>query len=147
ALAAATLPAPAVDTSDAARLRISAAGIPFPNWTQVGGWRAVGARTDSLGGRRVKTVFYAARGGMRVGYAIVSGPALTTMRGTTVTLYSGMRFTLASVAGARLITWRRDGHTCVVAGRSVSDATLEALASGEAGGTAGSASAKAPTWL
>ncbi len=142
ALAAATMPAPAVDASDPSRLRLSAAGIPFPNWASAGGWKAVGARSDVLDGRRVQTVFYADRAGTRVGYAIVSGAALAVPGGgRTVTLYGGAGLTLGRVGGARLITWRRDGHTCVIAGRTISDATLVTLANGESGPGAGSASA------
>ena len=146
-LAAATLPAPAIDSANPTRLRTSAAGLPFPNWSQDGGWQAVGARSDALDGRRVRTVFYANRGGLRVGYAIVGGRALPPAPGTTVTLYGGARFTLADLGRARMITWRRAGHTCVIAGRSVSDAVLEALAARESAGAAGSASVSGRPWL
>ena len=43
--------------------------------------------------------------------------------GETVTRY-GVRFTLQHSGGASLISWVRSGHTCVIAGRSVSDAAL-----------------------
>ena len=73
-LAAAVSPAPAEHGTRA--LDISASGIPFPYWQQTVGWRALGARTDRLGGRTVVTVFYRSRTGSRVGYAIVGGAPL-----------------------------------------------------------------------
>jgi hypothetical protein len=122
ALSAATLPPPAVDPASPGLLRISAAGIPFSNWP---GWQAVGARTDVVDGRRITTVFYRAANGTRVGYAIVSGPALTG--GGREGSY-GVTYTLGHQGSARLVTWVRDGHTCVIAGRSVSSRTLLRLA-------------------
>lgn len=127
ALAAATLPAPSVDAAHPGRLSMQAAGIPFPDWGPSTGWTTSGARTDKVGGRMIATVFYTGRHGARVGYAIVSGSALRVPRGAGVTRY-GVRFTLRRQGSARLITWLRDGHTCVIAGRSVSYATLLALA-------------------
>jgi hypothetical protein len=127
ALAAATLPAPAVDTANPAELKLTAAGIPFPNWAGSDHWAATGARTDRLGGRTVTTVFYSSPAGDEVGYAIASGAPLSGVHGRTVRIYD-TTFTLARQGSARLITWVRSGHTCVIAGRSVSDGTLRALA-------------------
>jgi hypothetical protein len=132
ALAAATLPAPAPDAADPGELSLIAAGIPFPNWAAaIPSWRAVGARTDRIGGRTVTTVFYYNRSdnrsGEKVGYAIASGAPLSGVNGRTFRVY-GTTFTLARQGSARLITWVRSGHTCVIAGRSVNYATLRALA-------------------
>ncbi|HEY5431407.1 MAG TPA: hypothetical protein VIK04_19990 [Solirubrobacteraceae bacterium] len=125
-LAAATLPAPRVDAADPTRLQRTAAGIPFPNWAPTTGWRAAGARTDTVSGRRIDTVFYTA-GGSRVGYAIAAGSPLPGVRGQTVHRY-GVRFTLDRSGSLELITWLRSGHTCVIAGRGVSFDTLLRLA-------------------
>ncbi len=127
-LASATFPAPTESSSRANTLNDSAAGIPFPYWGRSFAWNAVGARTDRVSGREIVTVFYASHSGNRVGYAIVGGAALPVHGGTTVWRH-GVPFTLLNLGGARLITWQRSGHTCVIAGRSVSDQTLLALAS------------------
>jgi hypothetical protein len=129
-LASATFPAPAESSSRANTLDDSAAGIPFPYWGQRYAWNAVGARADRVAGRDIVTVFYTSQSGTRVGYAIVGGAALPVHGGTTVRRH-GVPFTLLNVGGARLVTWLRSGHTCVIGGRSVSDRTLLRLASGE----------------
>jgi hypothetical protein len=127
ALASATLPAPAADPNDAENLTLSAAGIPFPAWGPQKGWTATGARTDTVDGRRVTTVFYTGRTGKRIGYAITDGAPLSGAKGDSVTRY-GVRFTLQQSGPARLISWMRSGHTCVIAGRSVSYRALLTLA-------------------
>ncbi|MGA9858355.1 MAG: hypothetical protein WBQ18_10880 [Solirubrobacteraceae bacterium] len=127
ALAASTQGPPAADPSQPGRLTIANAGLPFPDWTTDLGWRASGARVDTLGARRVVTVFYTGRDGTRVGYGIVSGAPLRSVRGTVVNRY-GVPFTLDQIGSVRLVTWRRNGHTCVIAGRSVAYPVLLALA-------------------
>ncbi|MGZ4246030.1 MAG: hypothetical protein ACXVSE_17210 [Solirubrobacteraceae bacterium] len=127
ALASATLPSPAVDPNASGELTLRGAGIPFPAWGPKEGWMTAGARTDTVGGRHITTVFYRGRNGQRVGYAITSGAPLSGVHGSTVAQY-GVRFTLQGSGGAKLITWVRDGHTCILAGRNVSYAQLLALA-------------------
>jgi hypothetical protein len=124
-LAAATLPAPAVDPADPDRLALAVGAVAFPSW-EPAGWSTAGAREDRLGDRRVATVFYRWHG-RRVGYAIVSGPPLAAVAGRPVRRY-GVRFTLARRAGTELVTWVESGHTCVIAGRGVAPGTLLALA-------------------
>jgi hypothetical protein len=130
ALASATLPAPAVDPAQAKNLTLTAAGIPFPAWGPQAGWTANGARADSVDGRKITTVFYMGRTGGRIGYAITNGAPLTGVHGQTVTR-GGVTFTLQQSGPARLISWVRSGHTCVIAGRSVSYAALIHLATAE----------------
>jgi hypothetical protein len=131
ALASATLPAPAVDPDQSKNLSLEVAGIPVPAWGHKAGWVASGARTDTVNGRRIATVFYDAPNGKRIGYAISTGAPLSGVHGQTISR-DGVRFTLQQVGSARLISWVRSGHTCVIAGRSVSDRTLLRLASAEA---------------
>ncbi len=130
ALASATLPAPPVNPNEAQNLTLSAAGIPFPAWGPQKGWTANGARTDTVDGRKITTVFYLDRTGSRIGYAITDGAPLSGVHGETVTRY-GVRFTLQQSGPARVITWVRSGHTCVIAGRSVSYRALLALATAD----------------
>ncbi|MGH2868725.1 MAG: hypothetical protein ACRDNK_14330 [Solirubrobacteraceae bacterium] len=127
-LAAAVYPAPT--ERDAATLDATAAGIPFPYWQQTVGWRAVGARLDRIGGREIQTVFYGSRHGRRVGYAIVGGPAVPVGPGRTVTV-GGVPYRFRHEGSATLVTWLRSGHTCVIAGRGVSEATLLRLATAD----------------
>lgn len=129
ALAAATSPAPAEDTAHRNQLLLHVGGIAFPYYGRTAGWEATGARTDTLGGRHVVTVFYNARG-HRVGYAIVDGAPLAVHGGKRVT-EDGVSYWLQRAHGAGLITWRQAGHTCVIAGRRVGLSTLLKLAAAE----------------
>jgi hypothetical protein len=130
ALSAATLPVPSQDPSHADLLGLRVDGIPLPNYIRSIGWEAAGARRDELHGRKVTTVFYTSRAGGRIGYAIVSGAPLTTPAGRVATV-GGVRFTIVRIGSARLITWRRSGHTCVIAGRRISEAVLLELAAAD----------------
>jgi len=126
ALRPATLPAPAARPGGQL-LAARVAGIAYPSWTHVG-WRAVGARADALGGRRVHTVYYADARGRRIGYAIAAGEALPA-RGGRVVERRGVAIRVLAVDGATVVTWRREGHTCVLAARGVAPARLVQLAS------------------
>jgi anti-sigma factor RsiW len=130
ALASATLPPPAVDANESKNLNLTAAGIPFPAWGPQAGWTPDGARTDNVDGRKITTVFYKGRNGSHIGYAISDGAPLTGVHGQTVMRY-GVPFTLQKSGPARLISWVRHGHTCVIAGRSVSYAALLHLATSD----------------
>jgi hypothetical protein len=130
ALAASTMPAPPVDHSDPTDLTLKAAGIPFPAWGVKAGWVTNGARSDTAGGRKVTTVFYVDPDGERIGYAIADGAPLSGAHGSTVKRY-GVNFTLQTSNGARIISWVRQGHTCVIAGRTVSYQRLVELATAD----------------
>ena len=114
-LAAATMPAPPEDLAHPGLLRLRVDGLAFPYYGRTSGWEATGARTDRLDGRRVLTVFYTVGGANRVGYSIVSGSPLTVSGGTTAE-HGGVRYTTQHVGDGRLVTWQRNGHTCVIAG-------------------------------
>ena len=126
ALAAPTRNAPAPDPSDRELLSLRVGAIAFPAYERQADWRAIGARTDRIDARRVQTVFYDIAG-RRVGYSIVAGAALHVPSGRGRTI-NGVRYVTAVVGSAELITWQRDGHTCVIAGRRVSGRTLLRLA-------------------
>jgi hypothetical protein len=133
ALAPATGPAPTVSASDRDLLSVRPTGagsIPFPSYAQFTAWRANGVRHDTLQGRHVTTVFYSIAG-TRVGYSIVSGAPLAVPQGSTVRGPTGIGYVFVSSGGAKILTWRRDGHTCVIAGRSVARSTLLALAAAD----------------
>lgn len=128
ALSRATLPAPSESASNRSQLAASVAGVAFPYWKERFGWRGSGARSDTLGGRTVTTVFYSNPNGQRIGYAIVAGPAPRASGGSIVRRW-GVSYRLSSHDGANVIVWRRGGHLCVIAGRGVRPGTLLKLAS------------------
>jgi hypothetical protein len=116
-------------TPGTAQLAAAVEGVAFPYWEDRFGWRSTGTRRDTVNGRAVTTVFYADRRGRQIGYAIVAGtPAPTQDRGA-IAWRNGTRFRVLQLGGATVVSWLRDGHLCVVAGRGVSAATLLALAS------------------
>ena len=103
------------------------ATVRFPNLLGKFGWKAVGTRTDEIKGRDTRTVFYE-KGGKRIAYTVVAGAALeqpksadrATVEGTVV---RGLR-----AKGMEVVTWRRRGHTCVLASKDVPRKELIALA-------------------
>ncbi len=133
-LRAATMSAPSESKANAAQLDVAVDGVAFPYWEERFGWRATGARTDTVGGRTVTTVFYAGSGGSRIGYAIVGGTPAPATSGGMVTWRDGVPYRLLREHGAPVVTWRRDGRLCVLSGRGVSDATLVRLAGWSDGG-------------
>lgn len=108
-------------------LDVSSAGIAFPYWQATVGWRAVGTRVDRIHGRRVVTVFYKAPRGGRVGYSIVGGPPLAVPSAPAINRH-GITFTVLNRAGATVVTWKRDGHTCVLASHTAGPRRLIDLA-------------------
>ena len=116
-------------TPGTAHLAAAVDGVAFPYWEDRFGWRSTGTRRDHVNGRAVTTVFYADHRGRQIGYAIVAGtPAPTQDRGA-IAWRNGTRFRVLQLDGATVVSWLRDGHLCVVAGRGVSAAMLLALAS------------------
>jgi hypothetical protein len=135
-LSAATMGAPGESTTHAAQLNVAVDGVAFPYWEDRFGWRATGARTDTLGGRRVTTVFYSGPGAGRIGYAIVGGTPAPAVGGGTTVWHGGVPYRLLGEHDAPVVTWQRNGRLCVLSGRGVSGAMLVRLASWGDGGTA-----------
>jgi hypothetical protein len=114
---------PAVDDVFALALRPATApavtneqfeGVRFPSYDR---WRATGTRTDTLRGRRVRTVFYE-RDGRTIAYAIVAGPPLE----------KGDLRQLRGPGDQVAVTWTRSGRTCVIVGSGVDPEALARLA-------------------
>lgn len=127
-LAAATAAAPRESRTRAAQLDVAMDGVAFPYWEEPFGWRASGMRTDTLGGRTVRTVYYTGHRDGRIGYAIVAGTPAPAVRGGTVLWHGGTAYRLQSLDGSPVVTWQRHGRLCVLSGRGVSAATLVRLA-------------------
>jgi len=109
--AAAPAPAGAGGTELAAAVQ----GVAFPDLAATAGWRAVGMRQGSVGGRDATVVYYE-KEGRRIAYAIVAGPALSRPGDATTTSLGGVQYQALSLGGRPAVTWRRAGHTCVLIG-------------------------------
>ena len=128
-LAAATRPAesPATpDPRDDKLLNEQVDGVRFPNFAGKFGWRAVGVRVDELDGRDTRTVFYQ-RAGKRIAYTIVDGEQLE-WPDVEPTVRNGVKLRPFDEEGREVVTWLRDGQTCVLSGEGVATATLLELA-------------------
>jgi hypothetical protein len=118
ALSRPTQPAPAVDASGTHLVDAKVDTIQFPNyaytWTK---WKAVGRRSDTISGRAATTVTY--RGPLGdVGYTIVDGKPLDEPDAAKWVTRGGLRLAVVEQGDATVVTWRRDGHTCVLAART-----------------------------
>lgn len=125
ALRAPAAPAPAARPGG--ELLVAQAGpIAFPTWTRAG-WRAVGARRDTVRGHDVRTVFYADGAGRRIGYAIAD--ARLPVAGGELVARRGAQLRVLARGSTSIVTWRRAGRTCILAGRGVPVGRLLMLAS------------------
>ena len=105
--------------------------VRFPDWRGLA-WPARGQRTDVVGGRRVRTVFYAAPDGTTVGYAVVAGAPLAVPGAARERRVGGTTYAVLEADGDRVVTWRQGGRTCVLrAPSTVPEDRLLALASWE----------------
>jgi hypothetical protein len=117
ALAPATAPAPAIDSANTQLVREQIGGITFPNYTYAWPkWKTTGARRDQISGRDAATVVYRGPRG-DVGYTIVDGKPLPAPSGARHVRAGGVDLSVLRRNGATVVTWQRDGHTCVLAGR------------------------------
>jgi hypothetical protein len=123
----ATGAAPGREPGQPALLRASVSGVAFPAYGPKLGWRAAGVRADDLRDRQTRTVYYA-RGGERVAYAIVSGAALAWPAGARRTMHGEIELRALERRGRTIVTWRREGKTCVLSSRQVGRRQLLALA-------------------
>jgi anti-sigma factor RsiW len=109
----ANAPAPTPDPSEpGAKLGQKVGSVYFPDWTQRYGWRATGQRTDRIGGRLAETVYYQGHNDT-VAYTIVAAPALKVPSATHSRL-NGTDLATLKLDGRTVVTWQRNGHTCVL---------------------------------
>ena len=108
--------APAGDPS-ARVVQAAVGGVQFPNYAyRWPSWKAVGARRDHLAGRDAVSVTYRGPAG-DVGYTIVDGAPLPEPSGARHISAGGLRLAVVHRGTTTFVTWRRGGHTCVLAGR------------------------------
>lgn len=128
-------PPPAHAEDRPKQLQASVDGVPFPYWEEKFGWRATGAREDTVSGRHTTTVFYSGKSNAEVGYSIVAGKALDVPDGRRVTV-DGTTLTVMDDGPRQIVTWRRGGRTCVIsAPDAVPTRKLLSLAAWDAGAT------------
>jgi hypothetical protein len=118
----------AVDPSNPKLLAANVEGVPFPNWSKEFGWREAGVRADRLGDRDARTVLYE-HAGKRIAYTIVSGDGIAAPSDATTTTRNGVNLHSLSDRGRRVVTWWRDGRTCVLSATNVGNRELLKLAS------------------
>jgi hypothetical protein len=128
--APAPLPAPGAARATLAR---DVDEVYFPNWTAIG-WKATGERIDRLDGHVLDTIYYRGHG-TQIAYTIVGGSALAQPGGAPPVRWNKVELRSLALDHQILVTWRRDGHTCILTGARVSDATLLHLASKEPSGS------------
>jgi hypothetical protein len=116
------------DPSNTKLLAADVEGVPFPNWKGEFGWREAGTRTDELGGRTARTVFYR-QDGRRIAYTIVSGDGIRAPSGSHPTRINGVNLHSFDSGGRHVVTWWRDGRTCVLSASGVGGHELLTLAS------------------
>jgi anti-sigma factor RsiW len=124
----ATDPLTPPDPADPRLLEASAEGLPYPNLALEFGWEPAGQRTDEIDGREATTVFYERRG-KRIGYTILSGEAIDPPDDATQTTLNDVDLSSTSEGGREIVTWLRNGFTCVMSGEGVSEQELLTLAS------------------
>ena len=123
---------PTVDSITPVKLDTRIEDLYFPNWTRQFHSPATGQRADKINGRQAVTVFYNWRG-KEIAYTIVGTPVLAAPSAQTTTLH-GIELRNFIQGGRTVVTWRHDGHTCVLSASGVPLAALQHLAAWEAPG-------------
>ena len=77
---------------------------------------------------------YYTRGGRRIAYTIVAAPELKLPNSATHWV-NGTQIRGFTLGERRVVTWRRDGQTCVLSGVGVPASVLERLAAWRAPGS------------
>ena len=120
-------PPPTTDPDDpGVKLSEDVDDVYFPDWSSTLGWRPTGMRRDLAGFHRAVTVYYA-YGASRLAYTILSAPALP-QPAATVTVQNGIAVRALRLRGRLVVTWRRNGSTCILTGSNVTAAQLRRLA-------------------
>jgi hypothetical protein len=130
----ATEPAPAADPDEPTLLAESVESVPFPSWEDEFEWLSSGARRDDLDDRSTTTVFYDKQG-KRIGYTIVGGDALEVPEEADLVRRDDVDLHVFEADGRTVVTWERDGHTCVLSGTDVDADVLVKLAAWQGEGS------------
>jgi hypothetical protein len=120
-------PAPAPRAVEPKLLARDVEGVAFPSWTESFGWEATGARTDELAGRDTATVFYE-KDGKEIAYTIVGGDALEVPGDAQEFRREGTDLLVFHQGDRLVVTWQRNGKTCILSGTGVTPDVLVKLA-------------------
>jgi hypothetical protein len=126
-LKASTEATPRTDAQQPALLERSFAGVTFPAWSEEFRWRAVGARSDELDGRETVTVFYR-HTHHRIGYTVISGRPVEPPEDAETLYAGGIELHRFRLGFQDVVTFERDGRTCVLSGDVHDPDTLVKLA-------------------
>jgi hypothetical protein len=107
-------PAPPEDPANDSVLQASVEGVPFPYWGDSFQWEAVGERDDKISDRNAKTIYYQNPKGLRAAYTILDGDAIDPPSGAHKLNHNGTDIWVTTHNGRRIVTWQRDGRTCVM---------------------------------
>ena len=122
-----TQAAPAGASDEPALLRAEVDDVPFPDYSEKFGYRPAGAREDDPSGRDATTVYYE-KDGRTIAYTIVSGDSLDPPSDAQTTTRGGVEYRTFRSDGRTVVTWERDGHTCVLSSTEAPSSELVTLA-------------------
>jgi hypothetical protein len=103
------------------------AGVTYPDWSGEFGWRAIGARSDTLDGRRADTVFYTHEGHV-IGYTVLEGEPIEPPASADTITRDGVELHRFRDGHRDVVMFERNGRTCVIAGHVIHADTLAKLA-------------------
>lgn len=109
-------PAPKADPARPGSLTAAVDDVAFPAYGGRLRWHASGTRSDRVAGAPARTVHYRGPGGAMAAYTIVAGTRLATPAGTRTVPFEGTDYRVVDTEGRIVVTWERDGHTCVLSG-------------------------------
>jgi hypothetical protein len=122
-----TEPAPHTDRERPALLERSFAGVTFPDWSREFEWRTVGARSDELDGRETVTVYYR-HTHHRIGYTVIAGQPVEPPDDAVTLNAGGLELRRFRHGRQDVVTFVRNGRTCVLSGDVHDPDTLVKLA-------------------
>jgi hypothetical protein len=126
-------PPPPVADGSPTLLDLEVDGVAFPAWNEEFGWSGAGQRADELEGRTARTVRYE-KDAADVAYTIVSGDPLDVPEDARPVTRDDVDLHVFTQGGRTVVTWLRDGHTCVLSSRRANEDTLTKLAVWKGGG-------------
>jgi len=110
-----------------ATLRRTFEGVTFPDWEREFGWRATGARRDTVDERASDTVYYQ-HTHHRIGYTVLAGRSVGLPSKGRRVVRDGVQIQLYHAGARTVAVFERGGRTCVLAGVVHRDSTLVKLA-------------------
>jgi hypothetical protein len=123
-----TEPPPPTNLERPALVERSFAGVTFPAWSGKFGWRTDGARRDELDGRETLTVYYR-HTHHRIGYTVIAGRAVEPPDDAETLNAGGVELRRFRLGRQDVVTFVRNGRTCVLSGDVHDPDTLVKLAS------------------